>query len=52
LTKFVHQLETGSPAMIVRKMSLNKNNQLDTSLVMNLEVLVPVEPEPNNENGK
>jgi Tfp pilus assembly protein PilO len=52
LTKFVHQLETGSPAMIVRKMTLNKNNQLDTTLMMNLDVLVPVEPEPNNENGK
>lgn len=52
LLKFVHQLETGSPAMIVHKMTLNKNNKLDNTLVMNLEVVVLAEPGQQDELGK
>jgi Tfp pilus assembly protein PilO len=52
LLKFVHQLETGSPAMIVHKMTLNKNSQIDNTLVMNLEVVVLAEPGQQDELGK
>lgn len=52
LLKFVHKLETGSPAMIVHRLTLNKNNKLDNTLVMNLEVMVLAEPGVPDETGK
>jgi len=52
LVLFIKDLETGSPRVLVRKMSINRLNKKSKSLVMNLEVLIVAKPGQQNETAK
>lgn len=44
LLNFIAQLETGHPAMIIRKLTLTKSNEVAPTLVANFEMIVIVKP--------